>query len=668
MPRHALLAVAVATVLFAAGPVDTVAVAQPDLSPRALEPEELDAATIQRAAARFELDTIVYDVLDRTGVPGIVVAVAAAGEVVVAEAYGTADVAAGRPLTLDDPLWLASITKTLTAVAALDLVVDGRLDLATPLEQLLPGLVPAPPPGDATPLTSWHLLSHTSGFDERNLGSVDAATGPTPPLAALPLPPRVAPAGDGPRYGNANYHALGLVIEAVTGTPYAEAMQALVFDPLGLGSATVSRPQSEAYEAATVPGHVRTARGALEPAAALTVRDASAGALRMSGADVARWLAQLTAAEPPAPLAGDVRTALLSPAARGHPLAAGATTGMLESWMLGHEVVVQPGDLPGSHSLLVVVPHAALALFVHVNGPAGDAPTWASADGLRDVRWWLAERLVERFVGDARTPPTAVSDARMPPESRVESGVYRADRVARRGPEAFLLTTGLAQLRVDVEADGAVVVTPPSVASPPRRYLPTEAGVYVRDTGGEVLAVVRDAAGEPRLHGVLGMPIALERVPTRERLEVAAASFGAALLAALTALVTWPLGSLYRRVARQPRSAHPGGSLMLLRFTARALAVGVIAYVALALRALLEAQRRLALPDDVWWASASAALALVVIAAAVLVLVGLSFVVSGGRDRRGPALRPRAALHVLLGLSGIALAWQAWVWNLPPWR
>jgi CubicO group peptidase (beta-lactamase class C family) len=375
---------------------------QPDLAPRALEPEELDAATVQRAAARFELDTIVYQVLTETGVPGAVAAVAANGELIAAEAYGTADVASGRALTLDDPLWLASVTKVPVAIAVLDLVAGERLQLGMPLAELLGAdLVPPPPPGDATALTPWHLLTHTSGFGDRLLNTADLGGGPNPPLEHLPMPARVHPAGSGPRYGNAGHHALGLLLERVTGDDVETALRTLVFEPLGLGSARLLRPAPAEYDALTARGHERDLRGALRPVWPPTLLDPSAGQLRLSGRDAAALLVEFTAESPSGPLDNDVRAALLTPAARAHPQAAGTTLGMSEGWMLGHEVVLHAGDLPGLHSLLLLVPSAGLGLFVHINGPDREGGAWSTADGMRDARWLLAERLLEHFVGDA---------------------------------------------------------------------------------------------------------------------------------------------------------------------------------------------------------------------------------------------------------------------------
>ena len=660
---RAWLALAVALAL--AAPASS----QPDLAPRALEPEELDAATVQRAAARFELDTVVYEVLSETGVPGAVAAVAAAGELIAAEAYGTADVATGRALTLDDPLWLASVTKLPVAIAVLDLVARERLQLGTPLADLLGAeMVPPPPPGDTTVLAPWHLLTHTSGFGDRLLNTADVDGGPNPPLERLPLPARVDPAGSGPRYGNAGHHALGLLLEAVTGDDVETALRTLVFEPLGLDSAQLLRPAPADYEAATARGHERDLRGALRPLMPPTLFDPSAGQLRLSGRDAAALLAELTAEAPSGPLGNDVRTALLTPAARGHPQAAGTTLGMTEGWMLGHEVVLHAGDLRGLHSLLVLVPAAGLGLFVHVNGPEREGGEWSTVDGMRDARWLLAERLLEQFLGDARTPPTAVPPEQLPPGARADAGVYRPEYAPAAPYEALLTLVGLIQFPVDVLADGSVVVRTPPDLSPHRRYLPTAEGVYRRDGGGDVLAVTRDERGAPLLHGALGMPVTLERVPLLERVEVLLACLLLAALGALVALVSWPLGSWRRWRSRGPRSSDPSSSVMLLRWLARVLALATLAWFVVHLGAAAEVQRGLTLDVDAFRPLASATVAAVGVLALALVVVGVALALGGwGARPGGPRLRPRAAFHVVLGLAGLALVLQAWVWRLPPW-
>jgi hypothetical protein len=80
------------------------------------------------------------------------------------------------------------------------------------------------------------------------------------------------------------------------------------------------------------------------------------------------------------------------------------------------------------------------------------------------------------------------------------------------------------------------------------------------------------------------------------------------------------------------------------------------------------AQPALAIDLDAWWAASTAAWALLTVPA-------LTPDPDGRRPRlprRGPhsaapRLRPRAVFHALLGLAGLALALQGWVWRLPPW-
>lgn len=645
------------------------ATAQPDLAPRALEPEELDAATVQRAAVRFELDTVVYDVLTQTGVPGLVVAVAWGGELLAAAAYGTADVASGRALTLDDPLQVGSVTKTPVAIAVLALATAGLLDLDAPIDDLLPaGLVPAPPSGNATPLTARHLLTHTGGFDERLLNALDPEGGPNPPLADVALPPRVTAAGDGPRYGNAGHHALGLLLEAVTGNDVETALGDLVFEPLGLASARLLRPADPGYDAATARGHERLATGELRPTEAPTLSEPTAGQLRLSGHDAAALTAALTAEPPPGPLADGVRTALISAAARAHPLALGTTLGMWEGHLLGHEVVLQPGDLAGLHTLLLVLPDSGLGVFVHVNGPESDGGTWSTVDGLRDVRWLVAERIVDRFVGDARTPPAAAASGSLPDAARVEAGVYRPTRLAQGGPEALLLLGGLAQLRVVVASDGAVVVRTPEGVSPARRYLPTAEGVYVREGGGDRLVASRGPRGEPLLHGELGLPVTLARVPPLQRVEVLLASTAAAVAAAVLVLISWPWGTWRRWRSRRPRGTEPGRALVALRWTARLQALATLGWLTVVVAMIDAAQRTLTYDASVWSTPSTLLWSL-------LALTGLALTVGGAQSALGavdptsaaPRLRPRALLHVGFGLAGLALALQGLVWRLPPW-
>ncbi|MER7498838.1 serine hydrolase domain-containing protein [Nonomuraea pusilla] len=154
---------------------------------------------------------------------------------------GTARLNGTRPVPHDPLFRVGSTTKTFVATVLLQLVGEGRLSLDDPVERWLPGVVPG---GDA--VTVRRLLDHTSGLYDYSQDKDVPLFGPefvrnrhrTYPAEelvrlALRNPPYFAP-GKGWRYSNTNYFLAGMIIERVTGRPYAEEITRRILRPLGL--------------------------------------------------------------------------------------------------------------------------------------------------------------------------------------------------------------------------------------------------------------------------------------------------------------------------------------------------------------------------------------------------------------------------------------------------
>ena len=125
-------------------------------------------------------------------------------------------------------LWaIGSIGKSVTAVLALQLAEEGRLDLHAPLTELVDWL---DLPGPGGPVTLHHLLTHTSGV----IASSDRAPASTWDVVALCELERGFAPGAQYHYSNVGYRAVGVVLETVTGQPYGELVQRRVLDPLGM--------------------------------------------------------------------------------------------------------------------------------------------------------------------------------------------------------------------------------------------------------------------------------------------------------------------------------------------------------------------------------------------------------------------------------------------------
>lgn len=170
--------------------------------------------------------------------PGVQGAVGVAGEVMLSTAHGLADEASGTTLTTGHVFRVASHSKTFTATLVWQLHERGVLRVDDPLGTWLPWVPQVSAPVAA--LTLRDLLGHTGGItrdgadgdqwqlrrpfhDEAALREVVADAVVTDPHVRF-------------KYSNIGYALLGLVVEAVTGTSWAQAVRAGVLDPLGLHS------------------------------------------------------------------------------------------------------------------------------------------------------------------------------------------------------------------------------------------------------------------------------------------------------------------------------------------------------------------------------------------------------------------------------------------------
>ncbi len=195
--------------------------------------------------------------------PGVQVAVGFEGEELFSEAWGYADVEAGRRLTTTDRFRIASHSKTFTATALLQLADDGRLRLDDTVGTFVPALVEAGSPiADATV----RELMEMGGGVVRDGADGDhwALAHPFPDadqlVAMVVAGGAKVPVGSAFNYTNLGYGLLGLVIEAVTGTSYAEHVRTAIVEPLGL---TGTGPEYDpAHEDAFVVGYtgLHTAR------------------------------------------------------------------------------------------------------------------------------------------------------------------------------------------------------------------------------------------------------------------------------------------------------------------------------------------------------------------------------------------------------------------------
>jgi CubicO group peptidase (beta-lactamase class C family) len=189
-----------------------------------------------RGAQRAEPDTAAIDayVLEQMRadrVPGVALAIVRGDKVVYARGYG--EDGRGRPVTPETGFILGSMSKSFTALAVMQLVEQGVVELDAPARRYLPWFRLADP-DTSERITVRHLLQHTSGIP----GRARQAQGPDATLQdhvrALADVGLNAEPGVRHEYASPNYLVLGAIIEQVSGQPYAEYVRERIFAPLDM--------------------------------------------------------------------------------------------------------------------------------------------------------------------------------------------------------------------------------------------------------------------------------------------------------------------------------------------------------------------------------------------------------------------------------------------------
>ncbi|UVI33791.1 serine hydrolase domain-containing protein [Paenibacillus spongiae] len=240
--------------------------------------------------------------IERGEVPGIVTLISRKGEVHV-EAYGMKALGGSSPMSRDTLFRIASMTKPITAAAAMILVEEGKLQLDEPVDRLLPELagrrvlkrlegpiddmVPA-----NRPITLLDLLTFRLGIGivmappgqypiQRKMADLGLEPGPTPPvhepdewirrLGSLPL---IHQPGEAWMYHTGS-DVLGILIARAAGQSLEHVFRSRIFDPLGMGDTGF---------------HVPAGKLARLPASYMTSPDPSQGTLMVhDDPEVGRW-------------------------------------------------------------------------------------------------------------------------------------------------------------------------------------------------------------------------------------------------------------------------------------------------------------------------------------------------------------------------------------------
>jgi CubicO group peptidase (beta-lactamase class C family) len=330
------------------------------------------AATIPSYAASQSdrAEAALAEQLDASHVPG--------GALSVVTNQGTDSAGVGdagdAEATAATPFVIGSTTKSFTALAVMQLVDAGEVDLDAPVRDYVPELSLAR--GEAVDsITVRHVLQQTSGLDDLSGGALLASAADGTPLQAvaeLQEAELKSSPGKTWRYANINYVLAGLVVERASGMTYANYIAQRIFDPLGMTHSTARGAPPDVSAGHQFWFGVPVASGPVVRRAVM-----AAGYLISTAEDLGRYLAMYLAegrAEDGTRLvsAAGLRTLLTpGPEAQLGPWADAMSSRYAMGWFVGGpwaaDAVFHPGNSPDSSAMLALFPDQDMGVATMVN-------------------------------------------------------------------------------------------------------------------------------------------------------------------------------------------------------------------------------------------------------------------------------------------------------------
>ena len=562
-------------------------------------------------------DTYVAAQLIRTNAAGAVVSIVKDGAVLLCRGYGYADVGQRIPMTADTLVRPASISKLFTAIAALQLVRQGKLDLDRDVNEYLDFHIPTPRGG--LPVTLRLLLTHRAGFED-HLKELFQAGGP-PARAAVwlrrNLPQRLFVHGDVPAYSNYSYALAGYLVERASGQRFEDYAANNILRPLGMERSTFEEPPPEPLAGSVARGYTRPGG---PPLLHFETMQPAVGGMSASAADMGRFIIALLQPNPV------VQPELL-------PIV------FEDDYAAGNRFVGKHGLTNGAVSHLALLPEAGFGMFVSFN-------TVIPLSGQTELLEAIARQYFQRPERSLVPLATAASDAR-----RV-AGAYQ--RSQREDSNFLRLRALMEQYVIESLPDHRIRLAGTRLGLTETSRLvfedPNDARMTFRPTGNGGMSMDFSA-----------MPLAQEwqRVSIWLDRRFVAPAVTASVMVMLITLLLWPIAAMFRRRRQRPFSneALYRRDFWLVRTV---IAIDLLALAGTGLIASIATQDLTRLNErlDPWLAMIYALAWLGVLGSPIVVWVAWRF------WRDGVATRWGRIHHTSLAASAVVFAWFALTWRI----
>jgi CubicO group peptidase (beta-lactamase class C family) len=417
--------------------------------------------------------------------------------VLVARGFGAADVVRKVPMTAETVIRAASVAKSFTAVAVMQQVERGKLDLDRDVNGYLDFRIP-----DAfgAPVTLRSLLTHTAGFEETSYKRY--RTPRSLRSFVTTVPDRIYPPGTVPAYSNYGLSLAGYIVRRISGEPFGDYVERHILKPLGMARSVFRftipaslGPAARIYPTASAEPYPDGLYGEMAS------DDAPAAALATTATDMTRFLLALLAdgrVDSTTVLRPETVQSMQAPVFVAIPGVQPIGLGLFRTDYRGHRVIGHSGDGEGAHAEFKLLPDFSIGIFVAMNSDGKETGFLPQAFA---VRARLFEAFMDRYL-PVPAPAEPVTAATAREHARLLAGEYVWSRRQRDDyQEAMaLIPRFLLGARIRDNGDGTIT-TPAFLAFEPggRTQRWQEVGDFEwQEVGGTARLVAKVEDGQVR--------------------------------------------------------------------------------------------------------------------------------------------------------------------------
>jgi CubicO group peptidase (beta-lactamase class C family) len=341
-------------------------------------PKEMVSPPLNGPSNRREVELFLNNLmqiqLHDNHIAGAAVAVVRDGELLFANGYGYAGLEARKPVVAEQTLLRTDSTgKLFVWTAIMQLVEQGKLDLDADVNTYLDFSIPATFP---QPITLEHLMSHSAGFEDRGylFAHDPAELEPTDVWLTRNIPARVHPPGIVSAYSNYGTALAGYIVERISGLPFEQYVEEMIFEPLAMQNSTFRQPLPEDL-ATDLTTNYRYANGEFWAVPFTYLRVSAVGEGHATVTDIAKFMAAHLAEGDSPILKASTSAQMHSQLFTHDPRVSGIAYGFVQTTQNGRQILRHEGNNPGvSSSALFLLPEQKVGVYVAFNSNGGFGP------------------------------------------------------------------------------------------------------------------------------------------------------------------------------------------------------------------------------------------------------------------------------------------------------